>query len=254
VTGGCIFCGRAPTTNAHIFRKGWIDELFPHMRTFRHRHIRREEKPFDHGWSMSAADFKVNCACKTCNNGWMDRLDHAAEDIFATAAAIGYPARVERVADKFTVALWCTLIAILFDQAQAWARVSPHVHEALYRGDMPDGVWIWLARTDPGADALIADASVKDMTLVHEPRKGNLREGHAYFITFRVYHLVAQGVIATERTPEGIEFERVNNRAVLRRLWPDVLTPLVWPPPQSLPWEQMEAFKSAFKYWTPLPQ
>jgi hypothetical protein len=125
----CIFCGRSPTTNAHIFRKGWLDEIFPGLERFEHRYQRRGEGGFDRSWRKDEADIKVGCACENCNGGWMDQLDHAAEDIFSTAAATGYPAKIATIADQLTIARWCALIAIL-----ATRRRCPGGRAARMRG------------------------------------------------------------------------------------------------------------------------
>ena len=84
-----------------------MNQLFPGTRTFHHRQIREEtDREFTAEWSQMEADFKVKCACRDCNAGWMNRLDHAAEDVFLTRAAIGLEVRVGKSADKATIALW----------------------------------------------------------------------------------------------------------------------------------------------------
>ncbi|HEX6699393.1 MAG TPA: hypothetical protein VF101_01545 [Gaiellaceae bacterium] len=135
-------------TNAHVIRKGWIEQLYPDVPSFRHRHVRREADPFDVWWSKKEADFKVRCACKGCNSGWMDRLDRAAERIFATDAARGRETKVERLADRKTLARWCCLVAILWDQKQKPPRLGPDVHRAVFDGEIPDGTGIWLVSVE----------------------------------------------------------------------------------------------------------
>ena len=72
----CIFCGASPTTNAHIFRRAWIEKMvYPGGENFTHRHIRRGEGGFDQTWSPRGFDIKVNCVCVRCNGEWMERLD-----------------------------------------------------------------------------------------------------------------------------------------------------------------------------------
>jgi hypothetical protein len=261
VARGCIFCGRSPTTDAHIFRKGWFKTLFPHVGRFRHVHTRSEgEDPFETEWRKTSADFKVNCACDSCNSGWMEKLDLAAEELFATSAALGYPVRVESSADRHTLARWCLLVAALFDQAQRPPRLGEPVHHALYRGDIPPDIGVWLAATDfPEADEPLARAHAKDWgqelqepegtETLSEPARSHTAQG--YFLTFGVLRLLAQVFVPLEQTGRGVAARRIGNAAAIRPLWPDSLKPLDWPPPESIPREQIGAFSRFLRYWEP---
>ena len=116
---GCIFCGRSPLTNAHIFRKAWLAEVMPGLESdpYVHHHIR--EGGFEAWWNNSEADLKVNDVCDPCNSGWMDRLDRAAEAAFLDVAVRGFPHRLSKLADQVLVARWCLLVAALASRTQA---------------------------------------------------------------------------------------------------------------------------------------
>jgi hypothetical protein len=233
---GCIFCGASPSTNAHIFRRAWMEEVFPGTEMFHHRHVRRHTEGFDKEWDKDEADLKVNCACESCNGGWMNRLDLEAEAIFLDHAVRGFSVRVDRHNDKKLLARWCLLVAVLFDQAQETPVLGTDAHEALCQGDLPDGVLIWLLRTEPPQWRVTAWAEPRGLQF-NDP---SAEVAHAYFVTFGVNQLVAQLFVPTERTPEGIEFNRSDNAPVLRQLWPAPLTPFIWPPPRTVGWEQMD--------------
>jgi hypothetical protein len=246
----CIFCGGTPLTNAHIFRKGWMDQLFPTTERFRHRRNRHEvgyEALSE--WPAVAADFQVKRACARCNSDWMEKLDRAAEDAFLTRAAIGLDAKLVKPADKKVVARWCSLIAILFDQAQAVPRVGETVPTSLYAGEVPEGARVWLAQMQPNDGTPHAFAFAKDMKLSTPGKVGeeDIDQGEAYFITFGVGHFVAQVFIPTEETAEDIELNRHMNAALIKQLWPDLILPFVWPPPLALPGQQLEDFARAFR-------
>jgi hypothetical protein len=261
VAQGCIFCETSPTTDAHVFRKGWFKTLAPDINRFRHVHTRSEgPDPFEVEWRKTSADFKVNCACQSCNGGWMHRLDLAGEELFATAAALGRPAGVESPVDRHTLARWCLLIAVLFDQAQRPPRLGQTVHRALYRGDLPPDVGVWLAATEsPEADEPLASAHAKDWgqelkkpgkeTEVSSSSLPHTAEG--YFLTFRVLQLLAQVFVPLEDTGHGVAARRIGNAAAIRQLWPDTLKPLVWPPHESIPREEIDAFTRFLRYWEP---
>lgn len=255
----CVFCGRSPTTRAHIFRKGWIDRLFPGTRRFTHRHVRHEATPFDATWSRPSADFKVKSACTACNSGWMNDLDHAAEELFVTHAATGYPARLDRMADKATVARWCSLVSVLFDQAQARPRLGRGEHQAVYGGQVPEGAAIWLAATEPpAANEPIGYAHAKDWHHESRTEAGARDQDHGgdaevggvagFFLTFGIGQLLAQTFLPLTTVPEAIVTHRFADWSRLRQLWPDTLMPLVWPPPAVLPRREVEAFARTFRY------
>jgi hypothetical protein len=248
----CIFDGRSPTTNAHIFREGWIRDLTPEVEVLRHVHTRHEPgSEFEKEWRTERASFKVNCACGRCNAGWMNDLDLAAEDMFVTAAAKGRSAKLLRPSDKRTVARWCVLVATLFDQGQAQPRLDRTFHEAFYGGAIPEGVGVWLSSVVPDDKAPVAFAFVKD--LISEDEDGTDLLPPAYFATFGVRHLVAQVMIPFSSAPTSIRVRRhtsggiLGSGGILRALWPDPLTPLVWPPPEQLDWADMDEFTRSFQ-------
>jgi hypothetical protein len=222
--------------------------VYPGGENFTHRHIRRGEGGFDQTWSPRGFDIKVNCVCVRCNGEWMERLDLDAESAFLTHAVTGYGARLGQ-SERGLIARWCSLVAILFDQVQHAPVLDADVHRTLFDGAVPDGTMIWLARTEP---------PLWKMAIWAEPREWRLGDDssnalNAYFMSFGVGHLVAQTFIPTKRTPEGIELDRSANAAVVRELWPGNFQPFIWPPPQTLPWEQLEELKDAFGVWSVSP-
>jgi hypothetical protein len=240
MASGCIFCGTSPTTNAHIFRKGWIEQVYPGAEGFGHRHQRHGEGGFDVHRVTPQIDFKVNRVCESCNGGWMDRLDHAAEDLFAHAAAtVAANLRIDKHADKELLARWCLLIGVLFDQMQANPVVSKRVHRELYEDRMPDNVFVWLLRTDP------PEWEVTGFGEPSELREVATNAPHAYLVSFGVKHLVAQVYVADDAMP-AMSFDRSQNASILRQLWPAPMTPFIWPPPLAFKWEERDRLNKMF--------
>ena len=223
----------------------------PAADVLRHVHTRHEPgRGFNAEWRTERADFKVNCACGECNAGWMNDLDHAAEGVFVTAAAKGHEVKLPSLADKLTTARWCVLIAILFDQAQAEPRIDADFHRAFFLGDIPDGVGVWLAHVMPEEDAPAAFASIKDM--VSEDDDGDALLPPAYFLTFGIHHFAAQVMIPLAGPPARDGVRRHLREGNLKQLWPDLLTPLVWPPPNAVAWSEMDDFARSFETYEPL--
>jgi hypothetical protein len=151
-------------SNAHIFREGWIRELFPQFGK-PYRHERRGHLPGseDVQWSSWGADFKTQDVCRTCNSDWMNKLDLAAEEVFATPAAMGFYRKLVASADKMRVARWCSLIAVLFDRTSDAVRLGTSTYEALYKGGVPAGTFVWLAEALPEQGEPLAFGSTKQL-------------------------------------------------------------------------------------------
>lgn len=243
MSAACIFCSGAPTTNAHVFRKAWLDSVFPGTELYRHRHVRRGDGGFDVAWAKAEADVKVKAVCESCNGDWMHRLDLAAEDLFVTLAATGYDVRLGLLAEQETLARWCSLIAVLLDQTQARPLLGPTVHRAVYHGRVPAGVHVWMLRTEPPE----WQVSVFAESRTWELRQASGDVAHAYFATFGINHLVAQVFVPGDAVP-ALTFDRTGNHGILRQLWPSTLAPFLWPPPLSIAYEDLPKLADAFQY------
>jgi hypothetical protein len=154
------------------------------------------------------------------------------------------------------VARWCVLVATLFDQGQRQPRLDARFHHAFYRGAIPEGVGVWLASVVPDDTAPIAFAFIKD--LISEDEDGADLLPPAYFVTFGVGHLVAQVMIPFSSAQTNTRVRRhtsggiLRSGGVLRAIWPDPVTPLVWPPPEQLDWSDMNEFTRSFQTFEPL--
>ena len=244
-------------SNAHIFRKEWIDQLFPQPGT-PYRHERRDlvGGTGESEWESSAADLKVKDVCRSCNSSWMNDLDLAAEDAFATRAAIGHYVKLAAPADKAVLARWCCLIAVLFDRASETPCLGAATHRALRAGRVPDGAMVWLAATvlDAGWSRL-AFGSTGRLTLkgdVLAPEQRDTEHGVAYFMTFGVGQLIAQVLLPTPLTRQGARIERRLDPKLLRQLWPDPIVPFGWPPPLKIRPSEMQDFVRGI-HWVEAP-
>jgi hypothetical protein len=235
VARSCIFCSGTPTTNAHIFRKAWLEQLMPHPEPYVHRHVREGKggKGEMRIWKKRESDLKVNCACSACNGGWMDRLDKAAERLFLDAAVRGEACRLDHPAEQEELARWCTLVAVLTSQTQRTPTVENLTAQVVRQGNVPEGLQIWTFRTEPKGTGNIYWSVGKEWRGL----PGGASDANAYFVTFGIEHFVAQVFVPTVRTPKGIKFERGRNAAILSQLWPLSGRPFLWPP-KTIPWDR----------------
>ena len=237
--GKCIFCGKSPVTDAHIFRKGWVDDVMPLAREYRHRRGGTDSAAREPGdWTNKTIDLKVKSVCQDCNGGWMHRLDLAAEDAFLTHAVIGYPVKLALMEEKITLGRWCSLVATLFDQTLNPPTYPQRVHEVLYAGDVPEDMQAWLFRTQPPGGRDLAWGGNRHVTLVARMRSSGLDVQQDLCITtFCIKELVVQVLQPTEAAPPEGRLRPSGREAFSRQICPPPLTPLIWPPVECLRWD-----------------
>jgi hypothetical protein len=175
--------------------------------------------------------------CARCNDGWMEKLDYAAEDVFLTHACLGYPVKLGSMADKAVLGRWCALIATLMDQTLRPPTLPNRHHQTLYGGDVPEEMQTWLFRTEPPADRDVIWMSSRHLSLtVRGRRSGVLNTFDYYFATFGIQQLVCHVAVPTGLTPTDSSFLRRPD-GFAKVAWPAPLTPLIWPPPETLSWD-----------------
>jgi hypothetical protein len=183
-------------------------------------------------------DLKVNAACAACNGGWMDELDHDAEDAFLTHAVLGFDVKLSKLRDKETVARWCALVGSLMDQATRAPSLPQRVRDAIRDGNVPGDMQAWVFRTEPPEDRDVIWGGSRHFTLTAQGRETGLITTHdIYFATFGIKQLVVHLAQPTGPLQPENRLLRDGPQAVVRQLWPPPLTPLIWPPPEALSWE-----------------
>lgn len=233
---GCIFCGTVPQTKTHIFRKAWLESLFPSDQSFMHHHVRNGDNGFDNWWEAQEFGLAPRAACQPCNGGWMSAIDYAAEALIEPCV-LGNASAFGAALDHRIIARWMTLVAILFDQTQEKPIISPDIHRAFHDEPEPcEGSFMWLAATP-----------ATDYTVNGWPRSWKMRssvgETNGYFCTFRVKHLVAQVYLPPDREAQSVEFDRDGNPQVVS-IWPSP-GPVSWPP-EAIRADQLEIFANQF--------
>jgi hypothetical protein len=251
VSQGCIFCGQRPTTKEHIFSRAWIEKVMPVDTPYLHGHTRgtaRRGQPIEKWWRKYEADFAVKCVCETCNSGWMNRIDQAAEP-FTTNMALGLETRLVSAASQLAVAAWATKLAIILDQTQDRPLVEHEDHRRFYetKKALPQSI-IWLARALPPEGKFSAGGRPWALRLEKRgtPKSRESKTANLYFCTIDVNHLLLQVYIPRRDTPAGFPQERPSESRFVRKLWPTSFVPIVWPPEGAVPHDKLDTFASAF--------
>jgi hypothetical protein len=171
--------------------------------------------------AMRKPEFVTRRVCRTCNNGWMNRLDLAAQPLL-TRLLRGERVTLRRLADVVLLASWAAKIAIVTDAAQPTEpALAPEHGRYLYDHRAPPPGWtIWLAHALPQENST---AALNATTLLRP-------DGRGYVTTTLVNELVIQSLVLPENEPIGTHPFR--QHAI--ELWPPTYRPIVWPHASSL--------------------
>jgi hypothetical protein len=220
----CIFCGVTPPLREQLFPR-WLTEELQGIRD-QNGEIGDSRRPA--AWGYTDLDVQVECACKTCNTGWINRLDNTAAPVL-TPMLHGRPA-VLAESDQSTIAQWATKTAIVI----AGTTYGAHPVQEATRRQM-------LRRNDgPPANVCVAMyayvGSHRAAWLTYQPI--NLRSlgtvqgpnfGYLHSVAFNLGHLVARVAIFPGNTtaPPG------QDQPLRVPIWP-IEGIQTWPPPGLL--------------------
>jgi hypothetical protein len=246
--GGCIFCGKIPQTKTHIFRKAWIDRLMvPSQGPFETIHDTADLTGASREGNWPSEEFSMapGAACAPCNNGWMDDIDRAAEQI-VEPMVVGHKATVRLFHDQKAVARWVSQVAILMDQTQIQQVVPAEIARRFHDDQEPlAGMTVWLART--GMDWSV-EGWQRAWVLTTGTHSETAPRPNMSLFTFRIVNLVVQALVplddAAQRT---FGVSRGENMRFLRQIWPSRYAPVSWPPPVTIRPDTVEAFARSFE-------
>jgi hypothetical protein len=218
----CVFCGQAGRSREHILPLAWLEDVMPSTGPYEFV-IQR----YDHGdthqkrLQMRKPEFVTRRVCRTCNNGWMNRLDLAAQPLL-TQLLTGERFTITRLADVALLASWATKIAIVTDAAQpAEAALAREHGRYLHDHRRPPPGWlIWLAHAQPQTQSA---AALNAFTLLRPL-------GLGYVTTTMVNQLVLQSLVLPAAEPLGTH--PFPDHAI--ELWPPTYLTIPWPHARSL--------------------
>lgn len=143
-TTKCIFCGMSPTTDEHVFSRWTHKYMLPRKPGKAKSHIGAQHVDRVVGADLklpgAIRDWQVKCVCGLCNNGWMSRLDTAAEPLMKPLILSEGTRLFER--DCQTIATWAVLKSMIVHNK--WVHHTRR--KFLKRAMMPPKDWgVWIA-------------------------------------------------------------------------------------------------------------
>lgn len=238
-TKACIFCGRRDVTNEHIFSQWTHKHMLPRGRGSaesivgivypdRMEYVRTR-------MPGQMRDWQIKCVCggddTSCNNGWMRRLDEAADPIM-TPLILGQEVRLSE-SDQRIIATWAVLKAMVADHNRVH-HTQRKQFKRRHRPPMGWSVWIghyerksmkeeWFSRPFP----VLGDAALAK-------RRSRLTLSmNSNATTQIIKHLFIHVVHVPHPTfGKGWRFTDENNRPIsgtLFRIWPPSSVSIKWP-------------------------
>lgn len=241
MTRVCIFNGGTPVTREHVIPR-WIHQFLPGFgATLTYE---REGRI----WEDNELTLTVKHVCKSCNDGWMNRLESRVRPLIS--GPIGYPNPCAwKPREQRTVATWAYKTALM-----CGLTGHSHVPEAdfrhLFKNLHPPGrirVWATLHGPREGATKFKV-VVIENNGLLFEGTQGTRFRGYA--ITVGVGHLAFQ-VFGYEPghhmsiNPPPIAGVAPGDYEV--QIWPVQPRPVTWPPRLGFDRESLIAYSKRFE-------
>jgi hypothetical protein len=232
--GLCVFCGRGPLTEEHIYRKK-LRKLLPDQEPGTHRRQRAED-PGERSYHGKPIQETVTCVCgPNCNHGWMRKLE---DDAYRHLKPLiqGHPGKLD-LTNRTWITKWSFKTALIAGQ-QLTKTPRAEDYKAFYRDRLPPpgaGVWLGASKT-----ALMYYRQTRAVT--YDPK--NLPEADGFMATMSLGHMVVHVVWLYSGDRATLQ-ARGELKSALRRIWPTVGR-VPWPPDFLLDEPTMDAICNSY--------
>lgn len=220
----CVFRGRSPVTNEHVFPR-WLNRYLGGSRRQLLEQARYGENGFDLVYPSMGIDFRVRKVCAQCNNGWLSDLEAESIDVLHPLVS-GLERQLVSLREQRQIAVWATKTAMVMDQTQA-APLLPTRQLARMRIQraIPRGTRVWMG----ACDELFPIVTSHTVRIDHEP----LDEPEApwpvgYYAPMKIGHLCLYAYFPG--VDVVIQHPAIYHIA-LARIWPRRGGSIAWPPP-----------------------
>jgi hypothetical protein len=152
----CIFCETGKPTKEHVWGK-WLKRHFPrNIVNYRKLIATRHLTHSDHTTKTRGGDprsLSVKCACRTCNNGWMGRIQEEAAPI-VSPMAMGKSCIVDALS-QIRIGTWATMATMTAeydhppnvavsrqDREYIFLQRHPPMTFRIWIGHLPPNTWV----------------------------------------------------------------------------------------------------------------
>lgn len=235
--GRCIFCGGFGLTKEHIFAD-WLKDYIP-REMLSHTTRRADVDPFlkeNIALEKRTGDIhsrRIRCVCKTCNTGWMSRLQTAAKP-FLVPMLTGQEITLHR-RGQTTLAAWVSVMVMVAEYVNPDKVAAPESDRVfVMRRQKPPNHWrIWISthanKTMPLYTHNVLDFAEKGTKVVPGTPAGG-QNTHTTTICLGQHLLIhvmasvpAKSIIRRWKLPAAL-------RDGFREVWPVSSALVTWPP------------------------
>jgi hypothetical protein len=235
----CLFCAGPGLSREHI----WADWLKAYIKKDDPRHeISSLFHPAPQRPEMikeikkqegDVRSRRLRVVCKTCNNGWMSRLQNRAKPILIPLLT-GESATLS-ILDQQIIAAWATMTVMVGEYIKAeTAVITQSERDHLRLTNTPPPTWkIWIANlavTDLSAWVSGRFPVIKSEDIAH-PHDNGIPRPNVQETSFIVGKLFIRTV--SSPFPEIVnlrQFTVEDERSLIIPIWPQRFDELVWPP------------------------
>ena len=228
----CIFCGEPfgperPRSNEHAAPK-WCGKLLPKRGVARHtQFVHTEDGVQTEDWGLrNPFTTTLNDVCKPCNEGWMDELEKACQDILGHL--IQGHARSVRFWRQSLIATWACKTAMVWECLAGEHRAMPMtaLRELHVTQRPPAKHQVWFGQYSGDEPHSFRHAAGRAFG---EP---DPEQGHGYLVAIGIGQLV---FVVFGHGFESISATPTNELATrLVQVWPPVNEVAAFPPPEPL--------------------
>lgn len=214
----CIFCQNQASTKEDAWPL-WFMRSLPSK-----GYIDAERGGISLGaWLFNEPNLKIRCVCKTCNNGWMSRLENRVKPI--VLGLIENSLKLISSDDQFVLSLWAVKNAMVFENLypeRPRFYKDEERHQLRIGNVIPPWTSAWISKC---VNCLGPYTLGRDL---RGPLSSGIGECHTYATTMAFGSLALQ--VASSHLPPAVPLSTILTPDFKKGPWPwDDITIQVWP-------------------------
>lgn len=227
----CLFCDQRADSREDAWPR-WIGTQFRASQPVPFTAERRGKKLVP--WRVLGPELKIRCVCKTCNNGWMSRLEMQAQAILQPLL-LGEPRGLD-FASQGIIALWAVKTAMVLEALDAPDQRAYSAQECVHVksfGAIPQRTVVWIAASnDPG---LFMSAKISHRASCNSNAITGLSTTISLSLLVLQVFTIRVPSSVTESTKVTADAKKGPWRGATLRLWPsDPHNSVAWPPAETI--------------------
>ena len=235
-TGKCIFCGKGGLTKQHVW-PDWLRNVVPRLNNTHEQskiHVLTNLMNKSAHISPSLKNYqghqgvrKIRNVCKTCNGGWMSRLETKAKPLLSSMI-LQNPVVLEKEAQAI-IASWVVMTSIVAEFTDQTSMAIPISHRGIFMKTVspPSGWKIWIGKYE--GEEWIQRYRHHGFNYVNPfLPEGSALIGSVQFSTFVVGSLLIHAASSTFSDDDIVFDSNFDDRLI--QIWPIVHGECRWPP------------------------